>query len=75
MIANNRNNICNDYFIYIYYMIDLYYIGGTKHTILTPMKHMKMPLFSDNSRVYQKPGTYHVGAGSIQHSRIKSRRI
>lgn len=56
-------------------MIDLYYISGTKHTILPPMKHMKMPLFSDNSRVYQKPGTYHVGAGSIQHSRIKSRRI
>ena len=56
-------------------MIDLVYISGTKKTIIPPNPTMKMPLFTDNSRVYQKPGNYSVGVGSVVNRHIKSRRI
>ena len=55
-------------------MIDLFYIAGTSHTLPQPPAGMRMPLFSDNSRVYQKPGSYSVGAGTVRNRRVKSRR-
>lgn len=56
-------------------MYGLYYIAGSKKTNLPPMRHMKMPLFSDNSRVYQKIGMFSVGVGSVANMRVKGRRI
>lgn len=53
-------------------MLYLYYIAGTNHS--TPVIHTKMPMFSDNSRVYQKPGAYSVGVGSVKNRRVKSLR-
>jgi len=55
-------------------MLYLYYIGGTTHDIPRVQPNMKMPMFSDNSRVYQKPGSYSVGVGSVKNRRVKSLR-
>ncbi len=55
-------------------MLYLYYISGTTHSILRPPANMRMSLFSDNSRVYQKPGAYSVGVGSVANRRVKSLR-
>lgn len=55
-------------------MIGLYFIGGTRKTILPPMTHMKMPMFSNNASVYYKPGSLSVGAGSVANLNIKRRR-
>lgn len=54
-------------------MIDLYYISGTNHATVRPSFGMRMSLFSDNSRVYQKPGSYSVGVGSVRNHRVKSK--
>jgi len=52
----------------------LYYIATMDHSLITPPPRMKMPLFSDNSRVYYVPGTTYAGVGSVRNISIKSRR-
>jgi len=61
--------------VILYIMIfGLYFIAGTDHSLVTPPPRMKMPLFSDNSRVYYVPGTTYTGVGSVRNLSIKSKR-
>lgn len=59
----------------IYTMVfGLYFIAGTDHSLINPPVKMKMPMFSDNSRVYYVPGTTYTRVNTVRNMSIVSRR-
>jgi hypothetical protein len=51
-------------------------VSTTPGRILNVNHKMIMPLFTDNSRVYYKPGSLAIcGIGSVRNTSVKSRKI